>query len=210
MEIFTCNVDCDRRATTYAVGMAASLAVPAAAIAAEIRRRLPGVGTKKLHKLLYYCQGHHLAATGEPLFRESVSAWDMGPVVGQLWRAEKDGGEPTSDSGADVPDGLDVHQLNTIGYVLSRYGALTGQDLEALTHSEPPWRRADESRTPGDTARIEQEWMLEFFRSAEAMDDEDPSSRLDPAEVRAWLAGSSKPASGVEDTVDMLRARLRG
>jgi uncharacterized phage-associated protein len=39
---------------------------------------------KKLHKLLYYCQGHHLATFGLPLFDESISAWDMGPVVGTL------------------------------------------------------------------------------------------------------------------------------
>jgi len=63
--------------------------VPARDVAAEIRRRLPGVGVKKLHKLLYYCQGHHLAAFGAPLFSQSISAWDMGPVVGELWHEEK-------------------------------------------------------------------------------------------------------------------------
>ena len=48
-------------------------------VAVELRHRLPGVGVKKLHKLLYYCQGHHLATFGLPLFSESISAWDMGP-----------------------------------------------------------------------------------------------------------------------------------
>ncbi|MDG4790354.1 hypothetical protein O7626_40865 [Micromonospora sp. WMMD1102] len=61
-------------------------------VAAEIRRRLPGVDEQKLHALLYYCQGHHLAHTGEPLFREEIVAapadfWDtdrasLPPVVG--------------------------------------------------------------------------------------------------------------------------------
>ena len=49
--------------------------------------------------------------------------------------------------------------LNTIGYVLSRYGALTGQDLENLTHSEGPWRLADSGRRPGESARIKLEWI---------------------------------------------------
>ena len=31
-------------------------------------------GTKKLHKLMYYCQGHHLATFGEPLFAGVVAA----------------------------------------------------------------------------------------------------------------------------------------
>src|SRR5437773_4537685 len=99
-------------------------------VAAVLRERLPGLPAKKLHKLLYYCQGHHLAAFGEPLFRETISAWDMGPVVGTLWYREKHG--DVSRHHAD----LDEAQLNTIGYVISRYGALTGRDLENLTHSE--------------------------------------------------------------------------
>jgi uncharacterized phage-associated protein len=65
------------------------MAVPARAIAAALRERLPDIGSVKLHKLLYYCQGHHLATFGEPLFSETISARDMGPVVGTLWREEK-------------------------------------------------------------------------------------------------------------------------
>lgn len=58
-------------------------------VAAEIRRRMPDVGAVKLHKLLYYCQGHHLTQVGRPLLAESLSAWDTGPVVGRLWHEEK-------------------------------------------------------------------------------------------------------------------------
>jgi len=59
-------------------------AYDAADVAAELRRRIPGIGAKKLHKLLYFCQGHHMADTGGPLFGGSIAAWDMGPVVGGL------------------------------------------------------------------------------------------------------------------------------
>ena len=72
------------------------MAATAHTIAAELRRRLPGLGAKKLHKLLYYCQGHHLATFNRALFDETISAWDMGPVVGTLWRQEKDGDIPPS------------------------------------------------------------------------------------------------------------------
>ncbi|MGH3907861.1 MAG: Panacea domain-containing protein [Pseudonocardiaceae bacterium] len=89
-------------------------------VAAVLRDRLPGLPTKKLHKLLYYCQGHHLAAFDESLFGESISAWDMGPVVGTLWYEEKQGAAPRT------RHEMNEAQLNTIGYVLSRYGALTG------------------------------------------------------------------------------------
>src|SRR5947207_14369309 len=98
-------------------------------VAVVLRERLPGLPVKKLHKLLYYCQGHHLAAFGEPLFGETISAWDMGPVVGTLWKQEKDG-EPApvpARAGAGVGVGaarLSEAELNTVGYVVSRYGGL--------------------------------------------------------------------------------------
>lgn len=149
-------------------------------VAAVLRVRQPGVPIKKLHKLLYYCQGHHLAACGEPLFNESVMAWDMGPVVGSLWCGERNGEvhEPTAE--------LTEAQLNTIGYVLSRYGALTGRDLENLTHGEPPWRTADSRRPAGQSVRIEQDWMREYFATdgAAGTDAEVP---LDAAVVAEWL-----------------------
>lgn len=50
--------------------------VSAYEIAAELRKRLPGIGTKKLHKLLYYCQGHHLSTFGRrTASRESPQRW---------------------------------------------------------------------------------------------------------------------------------------
>lgn len=136
--------------------------MPASAhdVAAELRRQLPGLAVKKLHKLLYYCQGHHLAHFDEPLFHESIMAWDMGPVVAQLWKAEKEGRAP------ETPRTLDPGQLNTIGYVVSRYGRLTGHDLELLSHAEDPWRTADSHRTSGGTVRIDTSVIASFFRTA--------------------------------------------
>jgi uncharacterized phage-associated protein len=180
------------------------MAVPASAVAAALRRRLPGLPTKKLHKLLYYCQGHHLAAFGQPLFAETISAWDMGPVVGQLWHAEKH--DPRPD--AEMPASLDEAALNTVGYVVSRYGALSGLDLENLTHAETPWRRADERRRPGESARIEENWLAEYFLSADS--DGDESEPLDGPAVRSWLrdAEGRLAAPARPDDLDEIRARL--
>ncbi|MGH3831375.1 MAG: Panacea domain-containing protein [Pseudonocardiaceae bacterium] len=155
-------------------------------VAATLRDRLPGLPTKKLHKLLYYCQGHHLAAFDEPLFSEAISAWDMGPVVGNLWYAEKRG---------DAPQGhreMDEAQLNTVGYVLSRYGALTGQDLENLTHSEEPWRLANSGRRPGESIHIKPEWIKQYFRTSGSTDDEENEVLLDSTSVTQWLRGAEK------------------
>ena len=173
-------------------------------VAAELRRRMPGLPIKKQHKLLYYCQGHHLAAVGEPLFSDTVTAWDMGPVVGSLWKEEADG------LVLDVPErDLDEAQLNTLGYVLSRYGALTGTDLERLSHSEGPYLKADEQRPPGGRVRIEQDWMRDYFRSPEAF--EEGTELPPPEQLRQLLGGATerRQSPAQLDDAERLRARLR-
>lgn len=144
-------------------------------VAAVLRSWQPGLPVKKLHMLLYYCQGHHLAAVGEPLFREGLAAWNMGPVVPTLWRREKDGVP------APPPVELTGAELNTIDYVLGRYGRLTGHDLENLTHTEAPWRRADRTRPSGGSARIELSWLRDYFSSDGAPEDDTLAADQRPA-----------------------------
>jgi uncharacterized phage-associated protein len=183
------------------------LDVPVSAhdVSAILRERLPGLSTKKLHKLLYYCQGHHLAAFDEPLFAETISTWDMEPVVGALRYREANGED------APPPRELDEAQLNTIGYVLSRYGALAGADLARLTHSEPPWREADRRRHPGKSVRIAPDVLRAFFRSECAPDSADSSDLLlDSDAVHEWLKDAERRRGEPRqpDTVAALRARL--
>lgn len=179
----------------YALPMAT-----AESVAWELRNRLPNLPIKKLHKLLYYCQGHHLAGTGSPLFSDTISAWDMGPVVGRLWKLEHTSGP----AGRSAP--LDEAGLNTVGYVVSRYGRLTGLDLEHLSHAEAPWLRADEKREPGDTTRIELEWIRGYFEG-EATEDSDLANS---AVVADWLgrAGERRSDPLHPDSFAAVRARL--
>lgn len=183
----------------------AGVPVSAHDVSEVLRQRLPGLPTKKLHKLLYYCQGHHLAVFDEPLFSETVSAWDMGPVVGTLWYREANGGD------APPPRELSEAQLNTVGYVLSRYGALTGTDLERLTHSETPWREADRHRQPGGSVPLAHDALQAYFRSEGAPDSTtSPDLQLDSDAVHEWLKDARRrrdlPRS--PDSVTSLRARL--
>lgn len=187
------------------------MTVPVRDVAAALRMRLPGVPAKKLHKLLYYCQGHHLAHFDRPLFAETISAWDMGPVVGQLWKAEHDGVQ----SGPSTA--LGEAELNTIGYVVSRYGALTGLDLEHLTHAEDPWQLADRERPRGGSVRIEREWMRDYFRAAardheadEVWFTEEAISRLVSGanERREARVVRSDSRAAIQARIDEARARL--
>lgn len=183
--------------------MLTAMTLSARDVAAALRERLPGLGTKKLHKLLYYCQGHHLATFGEPLFRETISAWDMGPVVGALWKEEKE------HAAAAPPAPLDEGALNTVGYVVSRYGRLSGNDLERLTHTEPPWQMANRDRQPRASAKIRPEWLRQYFTTPDE-DDEEPLAEA--ADVAAWLDGAAARARepARPDDLDALRSRLAG
>lgn len=192
-----------RRATSvYAQDMPV---LSAQDVASELRRRLPDLPTKKLHKLLYYCQGHHLAAVGEPLFSDTISAFDMGPIVGSLWWAEKEG---IAKPGSDV--WLSEGALNTIGYVVSTYGALNGRQLEILTHNEAPWQEADRLRQElgHRRATISLDSMRDFFRSA-ATDDDD-ELLPDEEELASWLKGAPGRVTDApkRDSVEELRRAI--
>lgn len=175
-------------------------------VAAELRDRIPRIDQKRLHKLLYYCQGYHLATYGEALFSERVCCWDMCPVVGQLWKSEQDHGV------TDTEPILDEGMLNTIGYVASKYGDLTGTELEHLTHSEAPWLAANEGRKPRGTTTISTPAMRDHFRGVEK-DDLADEGMPDPGELADYLARASSTAEHAEhpdpDTVESLNALLR-
>jgi uncharacterized phage-associated protein len=160
-------------------------------VAAELRRRIPGVGVKKLHKLLYYCQGHHLGTLGHPMFSEDLHAWNYGPVVASLWRTER-----YDDAPPEPANSFDQGTLNTIGYVISRYGSMTGADLEALTHNEEPWLRADARRGKGGSQLMPKDEIRTYFMEHPPTDDsdEDEDFTPEPAAVQAWLSGANERA----------------
>jgi hypothetical protein len=122
----------------------------------------------------------------------------MGPVVERLWIDEK------HDHAPPPPTPMDEAALNTIGYVLSRYGALTGRDLEVMTHGEPPWQLADVTRRAGGRALIRTEWILDYFRTDGAPDDGVDEAPLDSVAVSAWLRESPVPGDPSGEPGDSL------
>jgi len=55
--------------------MSKPLAPSTMQVATEIRRRRPRIGKARLHKLLYYVQGYHLAWNGHTAFDDDIEAW---------------------------------------------------------------------------------------------------------------------------------------
>jgi uncharacterized phage-associated protein len=113
----------------------------------------------RLQKLLYYCQGWHLALYGEPLFDDTIEAWDDGPVVASVWRADRYG-EIVPGETVPPPSELPDSGHYVVDFVLGRYGAMNGPDMINQTHDEMPWRLA---RKQGRNAPLPHDTMREFF-----------------------------------------------
>ena len=132
----------------------------AAALAEEIRSRRGWIPQVKLHKLLYYIQGCHLAWKGQPAFVEEIEAWERGPVVADLWRQEKYGPEPNL-SREQLPDTV----RNTVTNVLCRFDHMTGIELTHATHAEDPWREVTRDGRYIGSQVITHEALARFFSS---------------------------------------------
>ncbi|MCM3412672.1 Panacea domain-containing protein [Metabacillus litoralis] len=118
----------------------------------------------KLQKLLYYCQGWHMAfSKGEPLFDENLEAWEHGPVAPEIYfkykkhrylTIPKETFENKTKKDKSI---FSKRQLEIINTVWESYGQFDGKYLEELTHQEEPWL----DTKPNDV--IKKSKMLTFF-----------------------------------------------
>ena len=122
-------------------------------------------GVTKLHKLLYYSQAWHCVWAGEPLFSDTIEAWNFGPVVADLWREERRAVRMPPD-----PLPLADVERRTVAYVVARYGDRYATQLMEDTHQEDPWQNA---RAQYQNAPITLGSLEAFFS-------------MDPAADQAW------------------------
>lgn len=111
-------------------------AIDVAAYILSEKGRLSGY---QLQKLLYYCQAWCLVTQDRALFPEEIRAWEHGPVVYEVARAHRGRRSVVAlDIDAD-PQAISAQDQVLIDAVLESYGALSGDELEALSHQESPW-----------------------------------------------------------------------
>ena len=115
----------------------------------------------KLQKLVYYTQGFHLAIFDEPLFPEDIMAWTHGPVVPSLYREYRQFGAGAIPVPGDLDDEIyDEQTKQFLNEVYSVYGQFSAWKLRNMTHEEPPWKEASESKEP-----ISHATMKEYFKT---------------------------------------------
>jgi uncharacterized phage-associated protein len=131
----------------------------------------------KLQKLVYYTEGWHLAYFEHPLIDEDFEAWIHGPAVRSLWDHFKGHGnyftqwyvkpEATAKIRIQFQHILRPVQLELIEDVLKEYGDKSAYHLEALSHSEAPWREARNGYAPSERSEaiISKETMKKYYQS---------------------------------------------
>ena len=111
---------------------------------------------KTLQKLCYYTQAWCYALKDRPFMTTEFEAWIHGPVSHELYYD----GTPLF---SFTPDDEDLLQS-----VWETYGNLSGNALEVLSHSEPPWqnaRRGCMSANEPCRQKIDPEDMKSYYRS---------------------------------------------
>ncbi|MCL2141413.1 MAG: DUF4065 domain-containing protein [Methanimicrococcus sp.] len=99
---------------------------------------------KKLQKLSYYAVSWGYALLDSPICKnDEFEAWIHGPVSPILYDKYKNcGWVPIPQVNAEQVPPLEDLTEDVLEFVWESYGELTQFQLENLTHSETPWRRA--------------------------------------------------------------------
>lgn len=125
------------------------------------------VTPKKLEKLAYYAEAWSNALYGKRLISDAeFEAWAHGPVAPSLYRKYKNYGWNKIPKG-DTNRISDPEVLDLLESVWITYGDKSANELEALTHSEAPWRKARKGLREGESSneKISREDMKKYYRS---------------------------------------------
>lgn len=107
-----------------------------------------GLSNLKLQKLVYYCQGFHLALEGKPAFDQTIEAWQYGPVVPDLYHALKENGRsPVQPITGCEPHEIDTKTADVLVDVYNVYGQFSAWRLRDMTHEEKPWIDHEKERS---------------------------------------------------------------
>ena len=155
----------------------------------------------KLQKMLYYAQGCFLAIYGEPLFNDTVEAWDLGPVCPAVYHSFKVcGRQPIEETFSDEV-AIDRRFAEFLDIINEKFGGFSASRLVAMTHDEEPWRK---SYASGLNNEIDKDKIKEFFKSAwidpdvDVEDDGYESDLIEALSQSSIEAASLEPVSAEE------------
>lgn len=128
---------------------------------------------KKLQKLCYYAVAWGWALMDKPIVKDGdFEAWVHGPVSLTLYQKYKTYGWNNIEKKEEAPKfPSDIEEL--LNSVWDTYGDKSGNELEALSHSERPWKEARINLNEDERGhvKISPETMRVFYLSIYSGDD---------------------------------------
>jgi len=127
------------------------------------------LSNRELQKMLYFAQGFHLATKGEPLFADTMYAWDFGPVSLTIWHKFKAFGyssitPPPKEKLAPLTGDIAAF-LSTI---VIAFGTFNQGQLIEMTHADTPWAS---SYIPQTNKVLEKDTLRNYFSSFASLDE---------------------------------------
>ena len=124
---------------------------------------------KKLQKLCYYAQAWINALLDDSIIDDSeFQAWAHGPVSPELYNKYREY-RWNSIPKCTSPAAIDNQTVDVLESVWITYGDKSANELEALTHTELPWKQARlrAGVSEGDSCRekISTEDMANYYKS---------------------------------------------
>ncbi|RJV85786.1 DUF4065 domain-containing protein [Erysipelotrichaceae bacterium AF19-24AC] len=129
---------------------------------------------KRLQKLCYYAQAWFYTLKRVKLADTEYEAWAHGPVSPALWGKLKgkyyDYGPMYDFNVSDLPNSVNItdpDDIELLEMVWNTYGDQSGTSLEALSHSEKPWKNARGNCSEGERCNsvISLESMRDYYSS---------------------------------------------
>ena len=118
------------------------------------------VSNLKLQKLLYFVQAQFLVGEGHPCFFNRIEAWDLGPVVPDVYHCYKANGGNAIVLIERGNFGISLHDRRVIEHNDDRCNFYTASQLVYMTHAQEPWIQA---RKKGYNAQITNSSIEKFF-----------------------------------------------
>lgn len=103
-----------------------------------------GITHLKLQKVLYLSQAYYLAKLGRALFGEKLEAWELGPVVPEIYRRLKHYSNQPIIIEKDKST-LAEEDKEILKKVWSTFGGYSASRLVEIVHAHAPWREASTS-----------------------------------------------------------------
>lgn len=118
---------------------------------------------QQILKLTYLAHGWMMALYNRHLLKESVAAWEYGPIVPDLYKAVIQFRSHPVEVLSDAGEPLDDLERDLVQQVYDRYGHLSGPALSRLTNGKgTPWAFTHSQGSFGRT--ISNDIIMDYFQ----------------------------------------------